>query len=684
MSHDELKVTIETKKIDLSGGKAVDIELTVDPVPDITVLVPLDELNLIVESKEIKVNIDSKPPDIELTLRKLPDVIVLPTGGLTGPPGPKGDPGPTGSRGIQGIQGDPGPQGDQGDPGVQGDPGIQGPIGPEGAQGDPGPQGIQGPIGNTGPTGATGPPGPQGVPGPEGPEGDQGIQGPIGPEGPQGDPGPQGIQGPQGIKGDTGNTGPTGPTGPQGVIGPQGPEGLVWRGPWVAGVSYAIDDAVSINGQSWIAVAPNINANPPDASWKLLADKGAQGVQGPQGVPGPQGIQGPQGIKGDTGTTGATGAQGPQGVPGPEGPEGPMGTVYDSDQVGTVKTFAGTVIPENWMVCAGQTLQRIDYPQLADAFGISVAQSTFTLPNLTDKFIYGAGAPSGPPWLNGGAATHTLTENESGLRTHGHSVNDPGHGHVVNRGDTQQAGTTGAYPRNQEAGAPTMAIIPASGTGLTVNSITGGPALAAHNNLPPWVKLAYIIKVKGVQIDSGGALVGPPGDAGEGAPVYEQAAQPTEPIEIGSLWIDTDESPIGYEPTFEPTIAYAEYTVQITITSTTEAGTDIVIAPSAAFDGKPVWVEVYLPYIEVGSGNICWPVLFMDATVVGRLGLVNNVGASPIYCSGNVYRRRVTPSIGSHIFKVGAFKSGANTVNVGGGVGGSGAYVPGYIRVVKE
>lgn len=131
-------------------------------------------------------------------------------------------------------------------------------------------------------------------------------------------------------------------------------------------------------------------------------------------------------------------------------------------------------------------------------------------------------------------------------------------------------------------------------------------------------------------------------------------------------------------------LAYSEYTTQITVTATAEPGTDIVSTPAAIFDGSPVWIEVFLPYIEVGSGNICWPVLIMDTTVVGRLGLVNNIGTTPIYVNGNSYRRRVIPSAGSHTFKIGAFKNGANTVNIGAGVGGPSVYVPGYIRITKE
>ncbi len=73
--------------------------------------------------------------------------------------------------------------------------------------------------------------------------------------------------------------------------------GINWRGAWSSSASYAIDDAVSFNGSSYIAIAANSNAEPDisPAAWNLLA---AQGSTGPQGATGPTGPQGPQGPTG--------------------------------------------------------------------------------------------------------------------------------------------------------------------------------------------------------------------------------------------------------------------------------------------------------------------------------------------------------------------------------------------------
>jgi hypothetical protein len=79
-----------------------------------------------------------------------------------------------------------------------------------------------------------------------------------------------------------------GSTGPKGDTGATGAVGLIWAGIWNSGVSYVATNAVYFNGSSYIALAPNVNAEPDThpSSWALLA---AQGAQGAQGIQGPEG-----------------------------------------------------------------------------------------------------------------------------------------------------------------------------------------------------------------------------------------------------------------------------------------------------------------------------------------------------------------------------------------------------------
>lgn len=205
-------------------------------------------------------------------------------------------------------------------------------AGGAGAQGPTGPQGTEGPIGATGAQGDAGPIGPQGDVGPIGPQGDVGAIGPqgdigaIGPQGDSGPIGPQGDIGPQGFQGDAGPQGDTGPIGPQGDAGPQGTS-FTWLDAWSDTTSYDINQVVSYNGSSYIALTTNVNVPPSSGPgvWSLLAAQGAQGPQGESGPQGDTGAAGPQGAEGAQGTAGAQGPQGADGFPGPEGPQGTAG-----------------------------------------------------------------------------------------------------------------------------------------------------------------------------------------------------------------------------------------------------------------------------------------------------------------------------------------------------------------------
>lgn len=109
-------------------------------------------------------------------------------------------------------------------------------------------------------------------------------------QGPQGIQGIQGIQGPPGPAGQDGQTGATGQTGDTGATGSEGPPGpgvINWRGEHAYGTTYALNDAVSFDGASWICTSPHVaySSTPYEGSgqWGLLARKGEQGVAGADG-----------------------------------------------------------------------------------------------------------------------------------------------------------------------------------------------------------------------------------------------------------------------------------------------------------------------------------------------------------------------------------------------------------------
>lgn len=77
-----------------------------------------------------------------------------------------------------------------------------------------------------------------------------------------------------------------------------GNSSLSWKGTYDPALTYQVNDVVSNSGSSFVAINAIGAGNVPSLSstdWKLIAQKGDQGVQGIQGVQGPAGSQGPAG-----------------------------------------------------------------------------------------------------------------------------------------------------------------------------------------------------------------------------------------------------------------------------------------------------------------------------------------------------------------------------------------------------
>ncbi len=89
---------------------------------------------------------------------------------------------------------------------------------------------------------------------------------------------------------------------------------MQWRGAWSGVTAYAVNDAVSFSGTSYISIAagtghvPNLSP----AFWSVLAGQGSTGATGATGA----------GASGATGATGATGTPGANGTTGATGPTG--------------------------------------------------------------------------------------------------------------------------------------------------------------------------------------------------------------------------------------------------------------------------------------------------------------------------------------------------------------------------
>lgn len=147
----------------------------------------------------------------------------------------------------------------------------------------------------------------------------------------------------------------------------------------------------------------------------------------------------------------------------------------DNMPVGAIVAITTLTVPDKWLLCDGQDVPRPDYPELWDATpsdwhltGVGGNPDIIVLPDMTAQFIYGTttGSEIGDV---GGEATHTLTIAEM-----------PAHSHTAPIGTNTGASLSRAGTSNNVG----LNTIPTSSQG-------GG---GAHNNLPPYIKLCWIIK----------------------------------------------------------------------------------------------------------------------------------------------------------------------------------------------
>ncbi len=409
---------------------------------------------------------------------------ILAAQGPAGPPGSQGPTGPPGQQGLQGLVGPPGPLGPAGPIGIQGPAGAQGLTGPQGPHGDIGPQGFQGLPGQAGAQGVPGASGPAGLPGPTGPVGPAGPAG-ITPQGvydssrnyaladavtfngsgyvslvasnlghpPDQSPtqwslfaaaGSTGATGPTGPAGSPGSTGPQGATGLTGASGPQGPIGL--QGPPVANytgnynpqTSYALNDAVSYSGSTFISLAANNHGNPPDTSpslWAVLAARGLSGPSGAAGTAGPAGATGPQGI------AGPAGIQGPQGLTGPAGAPG-------------INFRSAWLSNANYQTNDGVTFNGSTWIATASSTGVQPGTTTDAWSLLAAA---GSTGPSGPA---GAAATLTIGSVSTGAPGSKAIVTNSGNATAAVLNFTLPAGATGPAGTGSSGGGSSTSGVP--------------------------------------------------------------------------------------------------------------------------------------------------------------------------------------------------------------------------------
>lgn len=177
--------------------------------------------------------------------------------------------------------------------------------------------------------------------------------------------------------------------------------------------------------------------------------------------------------------------------------------------IGAVITFAGTSGYDAavWQLCDGSAISRTTYADLFTALGTTHGAgngtSTFNVPDLRGRFVVASGSGTGLTsrtlGANGGAETHTLTAAESGVPAHSHPITDKTHYHAqkVSAGIGDNGEVVRRDYESDGAGTPYQQGVntDSSYTGITgTNNNTAANASSAHNNMPPFYALAYLIR----------------------------------------------------------------------------------------------------------------------------------------------------------------------------------------------
>ena len=135
-------------------------------------------------------------------------------------------------------------------------------------------------------------------------------------------------------------------------------------------------------------------------------------------------------------------------------------------------------------------------------------------------------------------------------------------------------------------------------------------------------------------------------------------------------------------------LGYAERTSNLTVSATTAAGAQAILAAdlTVACDGSPVLVE-FSAYCGAsapaagGTALLCN--LWLDDADVGRIAMIGSLAANVEVAAPLKGWTRITPAAGSHTFNVKAWRVNANGTVFGGAGAAADSHTPAFVRVVK-
>lgn len=163
--------------------------------------------------------------------------------------------------------------------------------------------------------------------------------------------------------------------------------------------------------------------------------------------------------------------------------------------IGEIAMFAGNFAPRGWALCDGQLLDIATNTALFSLLGTTYGgdgRTTFGIPDLRGRAPIHAGTGPGltPRALGaqGGAETHTLIEDE--IPPHSHTLN------VYQLEGDSVIGTNNVLAKSADGEPDYSSEAPTN----EMNTASIGDSLSgnAHNNMPPFTAINYIIALTGV------------------------------------------------------------------------------------------------------------------------------------------------------------------------------------------
>ena len=200
--------------------------------------------------------------------------------------------------------------------------------------------------------------------------------------------------------------------------------------------------------------------------------------------------------------------------------------------VGSISIYAGSGVPNGYLVCDGSAVSRSEYSALFDVIGVTYGvgdgETTFNLPDLSSRVGMGFSA-NYMEGNSGGEALHVLDVSET--PTHSHIIPSHGHANTISIKTPQLAHTittqpsftyvypSGSAPRYLQVNkdcyntrsnasmsrATSVAITAHPATACTMSGgVTDCPAFDteptgsgdAHNNMMPYIALVYLIQAE--------------------------------------------------------------------------------------------------------------------------------------------------------------------------------------------